>query len=52
MNRKQILRLARLAKNFDRAMKTLPLERQKHYAAEHRAVVDCRKFAELPEGRY
>jgi hypothetical protein len=45
LNPRQIARMVLLGKNFHQTIKSLPLERQQHYASEHRAVIDAKNRA-------
>lgn len=50
MSNRQIQRLIELAKNFDKAVESLPNGRGREYKREQKEVADTRRRAEMSEG--
>lgn len=50
MSKRQVRRLVLLAKNFDRAVESLPDNKGEEYKQEQQEVADARRKAQMSEG--
>lgn len=48
-SKSQVSRLVRLGKDYNKAVKALPIEKQQDYAREHQAVVQPKRRAQADE---
>lgn len=50
MSKRQVQRLAKLAKNFDKAVEQLPDDKGKRYKKQQQEVADTRRRAQMSDG--